>query len=93
MLGIDFDEEIEWREPYSFYSELAFVRCDEYCKVTIWVDEQGTSYIISILELVALMQKTVITKGTVKGIWTFTKRGMQFSLKWIAEEFELCRNQ
>lgn len=76
----------EWRDNYTFEATLEYVGLRRGRSAACFVvkDRNGCKYSMFMKDMEGVILKGQITEGEMFGTWTFTKRGSNYGIQYVA---------
>jgi hypothetical protein len=85
---LDKVNQLVWKDNYEFRTTMTFIDYVRGRSAAYWLlsDDDDLHYTMFMKDMRDLVQNATIVKGSVSGLWTFVKRGMNYGVCYIPEE-------
>ena len=80
----------DWRDNDTFTATMTIIgysRGRSSTKIEL-EDSTGIVYTMFLVDLLYMLTSTVIMSGKVAGTWAFVKRGTDYGLTWLGEDYD-----
>lgn len=86
LCGPCYSDKGKWIKNFDFYDKLHIDNCHRgrsAANFQLSSDINGKEYTMFMSDLVDMIQKTTIIKGSIEGIWTFCKKGSNYGIVFL----------
>lgn len=80
----------DWRDNVPFTATMTIIGYSRgRSSVKIELEEStGAIYTMFLVDLLYMLTNAVIMNGKVAGVWAFVKRGTDYGLTWLGEDYD-----